>query len=216
MLVIFDCDGVLVDSEPLANEVLAECLTELGHPHTMSECTTKYVGKSIPTIITEIEQATGDTLPDDFHAELWRRDQIAFTDRLQPIEGVADAAAALPHARCVASSSRPERIRNSLSVTGLIGLFEPHLFSASQVANGKPAPDLFLFAAAEMGASAADCVVIEDAVPGVQGGKAAGMRVLGFTGGGHCEPGHDRKLIDAGADQVFDDMRNLVDLLNSA
>lgn len=213
MLMIFDCDGVLVDSEPLANRVLAEFLTELGLPHTQHECSARYVGKSIPSIKALIEAESGLRLPDDFHAELWRRDRIAFADNLQPIDGVAHALAVLDGPRCVASSSMPERILNSLTVTGLLDYFEPHLFSASQVANGKPAPDLFLFAAERMGAQPEDCLVIEDSRAGVEAGKAAGMRVLGFGGGGHCGAGHLDMLTAAGADEVFDDMARLKDLV---
>jgi HAD superfamily hydrolase (TIGR01509 family) len=213
MLIIFDCDGVLVDSEPLANQVLAAFLSELGLPHTTEECSANYVGMSIPSLIAKVEHETGKTLPKDFHDELWRRDQIAFADRLQPIRGIAETLEQLNGPRCVASSSAPVRIMNSLTTTGLIGFFEPYLYSATQVANGKPAPDLFLFAAAEMGVAPNDCVVIEDSVPGVQAGKAAGMRVLGFSGGGHCGPEHNGRLNGAGADVVFSDMAQLSDLI---
>ena len=212
MLIIFDCDGVLVDSEPVANGVLARYLTELGLPHGDGD-TDKYVGISIPSMIAKIEREWNTALPADFREELWRRDRLAFETELRPIAGIAEVLAGLQGPRCVASSSAPERIRNSLTLTGLIGFFEPHIFSASQVENGKPAPDLFLFAAERMGVPAAECLVIEDAVPGVQAGRAAGMRVLGFAGGGHCRPGHAVKLIDAGAERVFDDMSELMDLI---
>ncbi len=212
MLIIFDCDGVLVDSEPVANGVLVRYLTELGLPHADGD-TDKYVGISIPSMIAKIEREWNTTLPADFREELWRRDRVAFETELRSIAGIAEVLAGLEGPRCVASSSAPERIRNSLTLTGLIGFFEPHIFSASQVENGKPAPDLFLFAAERMGVPAAECLVIEDAVPGVQAGRAAGMRVLGFAGGGHCRPGHAAKLIDAGAERVFDDMSELMDLI---
>jgi beta-phosphoglucomutase-like phosphatase (HAD superfamily) len=110
-------------------------------------------------------------------------------------------------AYCVASSGTPEKIRHSLALTGLIDRFDDHLFSASQVQHGKPAPDLFLLAARTMGVAPQDCLVIEDSPAGVAGAKAAGMRVLGFTGGGHCGPGYADKLNDA--DAVFSDMSNL-------
>jgi HAD superfamily hydrolase (TIGR01509 family) len=216
MLIIFDCDGVLVDSEPLANQVLAEFLTELGQPHTAAECQARYVGRSIPSIMTDIEAESGIELPADFHAELWRRDREAFAGRLQAIPGVAEVLRGLLAAgrrRCVASSSAPERIRNSLTVTGLIDYFEPHLYSALQVARGKPAPDLFLHAAAAMAADPADCTVIEDSLAGVTAGVAAGMRVIGFAGGGHCGPGHAERLTGAGAAAVFTDMASLAEVL---
>jgi len=216
MLIIFDCDGVLVDSEPLANQVLADYLTELGFPHTGAECQARYVGRSIPSIMVDIERDAGRALPEDFQDELWRRDREAFTGRLPAIPGVEAEIRKLADASrpiCVASSSAPERIRNSLTVTGLIGYFDGNLFSARQVTHGKPAPDLFLFAAENMGARAGDCVVIEDSVAGVTAARSAGMRALGFTGGGHCGAGHDAELAAAGAHAVFGDMAALGGLL---
>ena len=216
MLILFDCDGVLVDSEPLANEVLAAFLTELGLPHTAHDCQARYVGRSIPSIIADIEGESDIKLPKDFHAELWRRDKEAFAGRLRAIPGVKDVLAGLDakaRPRCVASSSAPERIRNSLTVTGLIDYFEPHLFSAMQVARGKPAPDLFELAAETMGFDPADCTVIEDSLAGVQAGLAAGMRVIGFAGGGHCGPGHAERLLAAGATAAFSDMARLAEVL---
>ncbi len=216
MLIIFDCDGVLVDSEPLANQILAEYLSELGLPHTGAECQARYVGRSIPSVMAEIENDSGVKLPADFHAELWRRDQIAFAGRLHAIAGVADEIRKLVDAArpiCVASSSAPERIRNSLSVTGLIDFFDGKLFSAAQVVHGKPAPDLFLLAASRMGVAPERCVVIEDSVAGITAARAAGMRALGFTGGGHCGPDDGARLRQAGAHAVFDAMAMLGELL---
>jgi HAD superfamily hydrolase (TIGR01509 family) len=123
---------------------------------------------------------------------------------------------ALPQRRCVASSSAPERLRHSLSLTGLLRCFEPHVFSATEVARGKPAPDLFLFAAASMQVAPVGCVVIEDSVPGVQAAVAAGMRAIGFTGGGHCRPGHAERLRAAGAAAVTDAMAALPALVARA
>ena len=114
---------------------------------------------------------------------------------------------------CVASSSDPARIEHSLAVVGLLGRFAPHIFSAAEVACGKPAPDLFLHAARRMATPPARCVVIEDSLRGVQAGVAAGMRVLGFAGGSHCQPGHDGQLKAAGAERVFADMALLPELL---
>ena len=216
MLVIFDCDGVLVDSEPLANQVLAEYLTELGLPHTAAECQARYVGRSIPSIMVDIEKDSGRALPTDFQDELWRRDKEAFAGRLHAIPGVEAEIRELARARrpiCVASSSAPERIRNSLTVTGLIDYFDGHLFSARQVKHGKPAPDLFLFAASQMKTAPGDCVVIEDSVAGVTAARRAGMRALGFTGGGHCGPGHASRLEAVGAQAVFAEMAALGELL---
>ncbi len=214
MLVVFDCDGVLVDSEPLAAQVTERYLRELNHPGVAIP-NEQFVGLRLDSMRKILESETGVPLPDDFEDELRRRDAIAFEQELQPIAGIESVLATLREPRCVASSGSQKKIRNSLTLTGLLEYLEPHLFSAQdpEVENGKPAPDIFLYAAKSMGARPGECVVIEDAVPGVQAGKAAGMRVLGFTGGGHCGPDHATKLIDAGADKVFDDMRQLLDLV---
>ena len=212
MLTIFDCDGVLVDSELLANQVLADYLTELGFPYTREECTKNFVGKSMLSIVRMVEEGAHQKLPEIFCKELLRRDKSAFEGRLQALPGVADAIVSWTGPKCVASSSSFERIYNSLRITKLISYFEPNIFSASQVASGKPAPDLFLFASKAMDVLATECLVIEDSVPGVIAGKTAGMRVAGFTGGSHCGPEHEGKLFEAGADQVFD---NMMDLRNS-
>ena len=156
-----------------------------------------------------IEERFGRRLPADLQARTLAAVVDAFERELVPIRGVADAIAALDRPCCVASSSEPQRIRRSLELTGLLRYFEPHLFSATMVARGKPAPDIFLHAAREMGVSPARCIVIEDSVPGVIGARAAGMKVLGFRGGGHCAPGHDENRRDAGADVVFGEMRDL-------
>ncbi len=124
-----------------------------------------------------------------------------------------DALAAIAQPVCVASSGSPEKMRVSLNRVGLTQRFAPHIFSATQVARGKPAPDLFLFAAERMQAAAARCIVIEDSVPGLTGAIAAGMHVLGFHGGSHCRPGHADTLLAAGAVMAFDDMRQLPGLI---
>src|SRR5262249_26977037 len=126
-----------------------------------------------------------------------------YEGELRAIAGVADLLAALEMPRCVASNSHIDRVRHALTLTQLIGFFEPHLFSASMVAHGKPAPDLFLLAAKTLGISPEQCLVIEDSFSGVAGARAAGMRVVGFTGGGHCRPGHAERLRDAGCTAVF-------------
>ena len=135
---------------------------------------------------------------------------------LKAIAGVAVAIAAIDLPKCVASSGVPEKIRHGLECAGLYEQLSPHIFSAVQVRRGKPAPDLFLYAAKEMGAAPARCLVIEDSVPGVTGALAAGMTVLGFHGGSHCQPGHAELLRAAGADVTFDDMRALPELIARA
>ncbi|MEO5335776.1 MAG: HAD family hydrolase [Magnetospirillum sp. WYHS-4] len=212
-LIIFDCDGVLVDSEPIASRLLARELTALGYPMKPEDCRARFTGISMRRVMAMIEADRGRPLPADFEAEMRRKDFEAFAAELTPCPGVAEAVPALAFAKCVASSGAPEKIRHSLTLTGLIAHFDGHLFSASQVARGKPAPDLFLHAARTMGAAPDRCVVVEDARAGIEAGLAAGMRVLGFAGGGHCGPGYGDMLRAAGASAVFADMRDLAGLL---
>jgi HAD superfamily hydrolase (TIGR01509 family) len=208
-LLVFDCDGVLVDSETIACRVDAELFTSLGFPLSFEEIRRDFVGVSASTMCREIEARFGRRLPADMPQRLLQGALDAFETELRAIPRVAQAVGALGGARCVASSSSPPRIRRSLELAGLLDLFAPHLFSATMVRNGKPAPDLFLHAAAEMGAAPESCVVIEDSVPGVAAARAAGMRVLGFVGGGHCVDGHGERLRALGADAIFDDMAEL-------
>ncbi|WP_114944902.1 HAD family hydrolase [Microvirga calopogonii] len=208
MLLIFDCDGVLVDSEPLSCRIDAEVLTECGVPYTAEDVAREFTGVSIKDQIARIESERGIRLPEDFTERLNRTLFARFETDLKPIAGVRDAILSLPFPRCVASSSIPERIALSLRVTGLADLFD-NIFSSTQVARGKPAPDLFLHAAKQMSTPPEDCLVIEDSVAGVQAAIAAGMRVVGFTGGGHCGPGHGGKLRQAGATVIIDRMADL-------
>jgi HAD superfamily hydrolase (TIGR01509 family) len=150
-----------------------------------------------------IEQEHGIKLPADFAERAAQRILEAFDERLRPIPGIAELLAGLATRMCVASSSEPPRIRHSLTLAGILHHFDPHIFSATQVKRGKPAPDLFLFAAACMGLPPARCLVIEDSVAGVTAARAAGMSVLGFTGGSHCLDGHAEKLRRAGASDVL-------------
>ncbi|HEX2135456.1 MAG TPA: HAD family phosphatase [Microvirga sp.] len=208
MLLIFDCDGVLVDSEPLACRIDAEALTALGFPFTPEEIMRRFVGASLKDMVARIEAEHGRPLPSDFGARLTCSLLARFETELKPIAGVREAVLALPHRRCVASSSAPDRIALSLRVTGLADLFG-HAFSAVDVKRGKPAPDLFLHAAERMGTAPRDCLVIEDSVFGIEAARSAGMRVIGFVGGGHCGPGHGGQLAAAGADLVVERMQSL-------
>lgn len=212
-LVIFDCDGVLIDSEVIACRVDAECLTEIGIPTTAAFIQEHFIGVSSRTMFEQLEKTHGRTLPGDFPEMLQRRLHAAFDRELEPIAGVADLLPAIGIKVCVASSSHPERLRHTLGLTGLWPHFAPHVFSTTMVRNGKPAPDLFLHAAERMGALPRDCVVIEDSTAGVTAGVAAGMHVFGFAGGSHCTPDHANRLRAAGARVVFDDMRHLPELL---
>jgi HAD superfamily hydrolase (TIGR01509 family) len=208
MLLIFDCDGVLVDSEPLSCRIDAEILTECGVPYTAEEVARDFTGVSVKDQITRIESERGIRLPDDFTERLNRTLFQRFETDLKPIDGVRDAILSLPFPRCVASSSIPERIALSLRVTGLADLFD-NIFSSTQVARGKPAPDLFLHAASRMNTLPEECLVIEDSIAGVQAARAAGMRVIGFVGGSHCGPGHAEKLRQAGAPVIIERMSDL-------
>jgi HAD superfamily hydrolase (TIGR01509 family) len=208
MLLIFDCDGVLVDSEPLSCGICGEVLTELGVPYTGEDIMHQFVGMSLKDMVARIEAVRGCTLPDDFRDRVNGAVFGRFETELRPIPGVRDVILSLPFPRCVASSSAPERIALSLRVTGLSDLFD-HVFSSTQVPRGKPAPDLFLHAAGQMNARPEDCLVIEDSTAGVQAAVEAGMRVIGFTGGGHCGPDHADKLRQAGTTIIVPRMADL-------
>ncbi len=212
-LVIFDCDGVLVDSELISNRNLAAYLSELGMPHTTEQSLERYAGRSMSSVIKLIEDTCGP-LPDDFAPEIRRRNAHSSEHELRAIDGIADVLSSMSEAKCVASSGHSDRIRHSLSLTALSSFFGENVFSAIQVKNGKPAPDLFLYAAQQMGATAKKAVVIEDSIPGVQAGVAAGMDVIGFIGASHIMEGHEEELSAAGARFIFDDMRALPGILN--
>ncbi|MEU4212773.1 HAD family hydrolase [Streptomyces sp. NPDC026206] len=184
-LVIFDNDGVLVDSEPIANRVLAEYLTELGHPTTYEESIRDYMGGAVHRVHDLILERTGRSLPADFDDTLHSRTFSAFARELQPMKGATEllehlVAAGTPY--CVASSGTHERIRTGHRAAGLTEWFEDAwIYSAEDVGRGKPAPDLFLHAARSMGVEPGRCVVIEDSPLGVQAAVAAGIDVYGFT-----------------------------------
>jgi HAD superfamily hydrolase (TIGR01509 family) len=214
-LVIFDCDGVLVDSEVISCRAHAQTLTRHGYPITEQQVFERFLGRSTRQANLEVEADLGRSLPDDFHSQLQDELFRCFEADLQALPHITDALDAIAAPVCVASSGSHPRMRVSLGRVGLYGRFAPHIFSASEVTNGKPAPDLFLFAAAQMKAAPARCVVIEDSIAGVTAGRAAGMTVLGFFGGSHCRPGHAEKLRAAGADSVFMDMRQLPGLIAS-
>ena len=212
-LVIFDCDGVLVDSEVISCRAHAETLTRHGYPITELQVLERFLGVSDREARQIIEKELGRKLPDDFEAQVKHATLKFYEGELRAIRHIADAIAAIDLAKCVASSGTPEKIKHGLTCANLYEALAPHIFSATQVARGKPAPDLFLFAAEQMRTQPSRCVVIEDSVPGVTGARAAGMTVLGFHGGSHCLPGHADKLRAAGANVTFDDMRQLPALI---
>jgi len=206
--VIFDCDGVLVDTETAANAVLSELLAEIGVPTTSEEAIATYMGRSWASCVEIVTGKLGHPPPADFGeryrtcvAAAWKRD-------LRPVPGVVEALDAIAQPSCVASSGEHERMRLTLGLTGLLPRFEGRIFSATEVEHGKPAPDLFLHAAAGMGFEPATTVVVEDTVPGVRAGRAAGMRVLAFA---RLVSADD---LAASGGEVFDDMRDLPSLLS--
>ncbi|MHB6908190.1 HAD family hydrolase [Streptomyces sp. DB-54] len=211
-LIIFDNDGVLVDSEPISNQILADYLTELGHPTTYEESLRDFMGGSVQRIHDVVREKSGRALPVDFDASFHTRVFDEFRRRLQPVPGVETvleklAAGGVPH--CVGSSGSHERIRVALTKTGLFERFgEGRIFSSQDVGRGKPAPDLFLHAAKEMGVEPGRCAVVEDSPLGVQAAVAAGMDVYGFTA---MTP--TAKLAEAGATALFTDMAELPQLL---
>lgn len=212
-LIIFDCDGVLVDSEVISCRAHAEMLTRHGYTITAEQVLQRFLGVSDREARLAIEAEMGRKLPDDFELQMKQAALRLYEEHLHLIPHVAETVAALDLPKCVASSGTPEKIHHGLTCAGLYDRFSPHIFSAVQVKRGKPAPDLFLFAAEQMGAAAERCVVVEDSVPGVTGARAAGMTVLGFFGGSHCTPGHAAMLQKAGAAVTFDDMRQLPALI---
>jgi len=212
-LIIFDCDGVLVDSEVISCRAHAETLTRHGYPITAEQVLTRFLGVSDREARQTIEIELGRKLPDDFESEMKQAALQRYADDLRHIPYVNETITAIALPKCVASSGTPEKIRHGLTCAGIYDLLAPHIFSATQVKRGKPAPDLFLYAAKQMRASPERCVVIEDSVPGITGALAAGMAVLGFHGGSHCRPGYADTLRAAGAVITFDDMRQLPDLI---
>ena len=177
---IFDCDGTLVDSEVLANEVLVEAVAEHGLSLSVHEALVLFRGGKMAECVAQIEARIGRSLPEDFVPRLRARTAEAFRDRLRPVEGAVDLVRSIPWPICVASSGPPEKIRLSLSVTGLLPYFEGRIFSSYEIGYWKPDPGLFLHAARNMGVEPQACAVVEDSLPGIQAGIAAGMKVFAF------------------------------------
>ncbi len=207
-LVIFDCDGVLVDSERLAVRTEARILSELGWPLTEAEIVDRFVGRSDDHMRAQVEAQLGRSV--DWGAEFEPHYQRVFERELTPVAGVPELLEQLTLADCVASSSSHGALRFKLALTGLLARFDGRIFSSQDVECGKPAPDVFLYAAARMGVDPTRCAVVEDSVAGVTAGLAAGMQVFAFAGG--VTPA-DRLAVDGVV--VFDEMSALLDLLNT-
>lgn len=204
-LIIFDCDGVLVDSEIIAARVEAELITAAGYPISPEELSEIYSGLTFTDILLRIEAKS--QIP--FKAAMIDQVEALIDERLasevRAIDGAREAVAAVTRPRCICSNSQSERLDLTLNKTGLRSFFEGRIFSSLETPSRKPkpAPDVFLFAAETMGANPEKTIVIEDSVHGVAGARAAGMRVIGFTGASHSYPGHADALTEAGAETVI-------------
>jgi HAD superfamily hydrolase (TIGR01509 family) len=205
-LIIFDCDGVLIDSEVLSCRCLSEVLAGYGIDLGLGQALDLFLGRSV-TAVREHYEALGRLIPEQFSAELKAGVHAAFLSGLCPIEGVSSVLEGLQIPHCVASSSDVDRVSFSLSLTGLAPHFDRRLYTAQMVERGKPAPDLFLYAAERMQADPRRTLVIEDSISGVKAGKAAGMTVWGFVGGSHYQSRDGKAILrEAGADRVFERM----------
>ncbi len=206
-LILFDLDGVLVDSEPISTRVLMGMLAEVGLPMSAEAAEQQFMGRSRAESVAWMEQHLGRAVPENF-LDRWQQQIFeAFRRELKPVPGIETALDQITIPSCVASGSDPARIQLSLELAGLLPRFAGRIFSATQVARGKPAPDLFLFAARSLGAAPARCVVLEDSLPGVQAGVAAGMTVLGYAARNPAA-----MLAQAGA-ATFTDMARLPELI---
>ena len=202
-LIIFDCDGVLVDSEVLSCRCLSEVLAGYGISLGLDQALDLFLGRSM-TAVLDHYKTIGRLDPEQFSAELRAGVRAAFLSALCPIEGVSSVLEGLQIPHCVASSSDVDRISFSLSLTGLASHFDGRLYTSQMVERGKPAPDLFLHAAERMQADPSRTLVIEDSISGVRAGKAAGMTVWGFVGGSHYQSRDGKAILcEAGADRVF-------------
>jgi HAD superfamily hydrolase (TIGR01509 family) len=213
-LIVFDFDGVLVDSEVISNEVVAAALTELDYPVSVADCHRRFTGLKLETIRVLIEAELGRPLSPRLEALVRDESYRRLAGELQMVRGADALLRGLQGSRCIASNSSPRWIELGLRATGLERFFRPEVrFSAAHVAQGKPAPDVFIHAATSMQVDPTACVVIEDSIHGVRGALTAGMRVLGFTGASHIADGHAAILREAGVTAVFDDLSQLPDML---
>ncbi len=214
MLLIFDCDGVVVNSMYLHTEVESEAYSTLGIDISPKELALRFSGVGDAEVHRILAQETGRAIPPDIAHRIELRKKEVFTERLKPIAGIHEVLTVLDNEpRCLASGTGVDLLYYLLAIVGLTEQFTPHIYSSEMVLRGKPFPDLFLHAANQLGHAPENCLVIEDGVPGVQAGRAAGMRVLGFVGGEHCDEDHEDRLMAAGAELVFRDMRDLPELI---
>jgi HAD superfamily hydrolase (TIGR01509 family) len=212
-LVIFDCDGVLIDSEVIANRVNVEVLAGLGIEFTLEEYMERFVGVSLRDEVLEIERLRKIKLPDDYETRLTKHKNSIFEKELRAIEGIVEFVTGIKTPKAVASGSTPERLEYTLKLTHLWELFDPHVYSTTLVPKSKPAPDIFLYTANQLGVKPEKCLVIEDSLLGVRAGVAAGMTVIGFTGGSHIKEKHAERLLELGALKVFSKMQDVATFL---
>ncbi len=215
MLVIFDCDGVLVDSEPIANACFARALAREGLDWSVEETMRRLMGRSMKSCVEIVEGALGSSLPADFVERLQTETMQAFRDApLTPVSGIVEAIDAIEAAgiaTCVASSGGLDKMRVTLGITGLWQRFEGRIFSSTEVPRGKPFPDLFLHAALRMDVQPFACTVVEDSLPGVQAARAAGMRALAYVRATHI----DGRALQAAGGQAFESMADLPALVHA-
>ncbi len=213
-LVIFDCDGVLVDTERMVNASLAEMVSELGFPITGPDCQKRFMGRTLENVKEMVEGLIGRSLPADWPDQVRAQDMEVFKSGVPAVKGIAGVLDDLDNRNvpyCVGSSGKYQKMRTTLGSSGLLPRLEGKLYSAEDCAHGKPAPDVFLLAARSMGFEPASCVVIEDSVPGVEAARAAGMSVLAYVD----DPASDRGALSAAGATLFDDMNVLPKLLFS-
>jgi HAD superfamily hydrolase (TIGR01509 family) len=202
-LIVFDFDGVIADSETLANTVLAEIVTELGAPMTPEASMQAFMGKRFEEVLAAVAATIGRPVTESAAAEIGRRTLARFRAELREIAGIRAYLAAFGHVnRCIASSSSAQRLAACLDILGLADAFGSHVYSASLVARGKPHPDIFLYAARQFDVAPADALVIEDSEGGVRAAVAAGMTAIGFLAASHIRPGHAARLRSAGAHYI--------------
>ena len=214
-LIIFDCDGVLIDSELLSNQTEIEVFAEFGVHYELHAYMARFVGKSSKDATLEWERDFGGPLPASFRPRLDECLATAFERELRAMPGIHELLAGLETRVCVASSSSPARLDLTLGIVGLKEYFGENIFSATMVARGKPEPDLFIYAAGQMGVDPAACIVIEDSALGATGAVAAGMRTIGFVGGGHCTAKTREELLKAGVEQVVADHLECANLIRA-
>ena len=210
---IFDCDGVLIDSEIVVCRIVAEELTRFGYEISTDQVIDRFAGRPEHEMRAELEADWGTLIPDAYRENVNARTIEAYASELRIMPGMAEALDRITLPIAVASSSYPAKLRLGLETVGLYHRFMPNVISGTQVARGKPEPDIFIFAAGWMKADPKHCVVVEDSVPGTLSAKRAGMRVFGFTGGAHCRADHAQKLQNAGAEITFSQMSALPGLL---